>query len=84
MTSAGDPWVSTRTAYYPLWRARVEGLPAETRRGRAGDLEVQLDPGATRVVDLDYRPGVPETCGLVVTALGLVGLIVLARRGRAA
>jgi hypothetical protein len=84
LTSAGDPWVSTRTAYYPLWRARVEGLPVETRRGHAGDLEVKLDPGATRVVDLEYRPGVPEICGLVVTALGLVGLIVLGRPGKAA
>ncbi len=84
LTSTGDPWVSTRTAYYPLWRATIAGVPAETRRGRDGDLEVKLDPGATRVVDLDYRPGAPEICGLVVTALGLVGLIALGRRGKTA
>jgi hypothetical protein len=70
-----DAWVSTRTAYYPLWRARVEGAPTETRRGSFGDLEVRLSPGAgARAVDLDYRPGAPEISGIVVTAIGIVWL----------
>src|SRR5258705_3089291 len=47
LTADRDPWVTTRTAYYPLWRARVDGVPMETRRGADGDLEVKLDPGCT-------------------------------------
>jgi hypothetical protein len=82
-----DPWVTTRTAYYPLWRARVEGAPIETRRGADGDLEVKLEPGGPRAVELDYRPGPPEIAGIVVTGVGLVGLgglVVFRRRGQAA
>ncbi|MGH7304885.1 MAG: hypothetical protein ACRELZ_16485 [Candidatus Rokuibacteriota bacterium] len=84
LQSERDPWVSARTAYYPLWHARVEGAPIETRRGLDGDLEVKLEPGGPRVVALDYRPGAPEICGLVATGLGLVGLVAFGRRGRAA
>ena len=86
ITLAGGPngWVSTRTAYYPLWRARADGAPIETRRGRDGDLLVKLEPGGTRAVELYYRPGAPEICGLVVSAGGVVGLVALRRRARAA
>src|SRR5262247_1528563 len=85
ITLAGGPdgWVSTRTAYYPLWRARADGAPIETRRGRDGDLQVKLEPRGARAVELDYRPGAPEICGLVVSAGG-VGLVALRRRSRAA
>jgi hypothetical protein len=80
-----DAWVTTRTAYYPLWQARVEGVPLETRRGAYGDLEVKLNAsGGTRAVELDYRPGVPEISGIVVTAVGIVGLAAFRRRGKAA
>ena len=84
LTSDRDPWVTTRMAYYPLWHARVEGVPMETRRGADGDFEVKLDAGATRAVELDYRAGAPEIAGVVVTVLGLVGLVVFWRRGNAA
>src|SRR5499426_607373 len=85
ITLAGGPngWVSTRTAYYPLWRARADGAPIEARRGRDGDLQVKLEPRGARAVELDYRPGAPEICGLVVSAGG-VGLVALRRRSRAA
>jgi hypothetical protein len=79
-----DPWVTTRTAYYPLWRARVDGVPIETRRGADGDLEVKLDAGGTRAVELDYHPGAPEIAGIVVTVVGFVGLVIFRRRGQAA
>jgi hypothetical protein len=71
-------------AYYPLWHARVEGVPMETRSGADGDLEVKLDAGGTRAVELDYRAGAPEIVGVVVTVVGLVGLAVFGRRGQAA
>jgi hypothetical protein len=83
-TADRDPWVTTRMAYYPLWHARVEGAPVETRRGADGDLEVKLDAGGTRAVELDYRAGAPEIAGVVVTVVGLVGLVVFRRRGQAA
>ena len=85
LTAGPDGWASTRTAYYPLWRARVDGAPVETRRGTDADLQVKLDPAAgPRTVDLDYRARVPEICGVVVTALGVVGLGVVGRLWKAA
>lgn len=85
VTADRDAWVSTRTAYYPLWRARVQGGPVETRRGSFGDLEVRLDPGAgARTIDLDYGPGGPEISGLVVTTLGVIALVAFRRRGKVA
>ena len=78
LTPDGDDWVSARTAYYPLWRARVQGAPVETRRGRLGDLQVRLDRAAgARTVELDYGPRVPEIMGIVVTVVGVVALIAL-------
>jgi hypothetical protein len=84
LTGDRDPWVTTRTAYYPLWHARVDGVPLETRRGTYGDLEVKLEAGGARAVELDYRPGAPEMSGIVVSAVGVVGLAVFRRRGKTA
>jgi hypothetical protein len=84
LTSDREPWVTTRTAYYPLWRARVDGAPLETRRGALGDLEVKLVATGPSVVTLDYVPGAPEIAGLVVTAAGVIALAALAWRGRTA
>jgi hypothetical protein len=87
ITLAGDrdSWMSARTAYYPLWRAREAGAPIDTRRGRDGDLEVKLGPGAgARAIELEYRPGVPEIGGIVLSAAGVVALLALGRRGKAA
>ena len=80
-----DAWVSTRTAYYPLWRAQVQGAPIETRRGTLGDLEVRLGEGAgPRVVDLVYAAGAPEIAGIVVSVVGaVVWLAAGRRRGKA-
>src|SRR5256712_5406222 len=80
-----DVWVSTRTAYYPLWRASVQGAPLETRRGRLGDLEVRLrgSGSPSAVVDLSYGPGTPEISGIVVSVVGgVVWLAVSRRRGK--
>jgi hypothetical protein len=78
-----DGWVSTRTAYYPLWRARVQGEPIATRRGDLGDLEVRLSAsGSPRAVDLAYGPGIPEIAGIVVSVVGGAVWLVLSRRRR--
>ena len=84
LTPDGDDWVSTRTAYYPLWRARVQGAPVEKRRGPLGDLQVRLDRSAgARTVELDYGPGAPEIAGIVVTLVGVVALVALRPRAAA-
>ena len=83
LTGARDAWVTTRTAYYPLWRARVDGVALETRRGSDGDLEVKLDADGARQVELDYRPGVAEIAGIVVTIVGVAVLAGLGWRRRA-
>ena len=78
-----DGWVSARTAYYPLWRARVQGEPLATRRGDLGDLEVRLSgSGSPRTVDLAYGPGTPEIAGIVVSVVGGVVWLVLSGRRR--
>jgi len=84
LTGDRDSWVTTRTAYYPLWRARVDEAPLETRRGASGDLEVKLIATGPSVVTLDYGARAPEIAGLVVTAAGIIALAALAWRGRAA
>ena len=35
-------------------------------------------------IELDYGPGAPEISGIVVTAVGVIGLVALRRRGKAA
>ncbi|PYN45413.1 MAG: hypothetical protein DMD95_08390 [Candidatus Rokuibacteriota bacterium] len=78
-----DGWVSARTAYYPLWRALVQGEPLATRRGDLGDLEVRLSgSGSPRAVDLAYGPGTPEIAGMVVSVVGGVVWLVLSGHRR--
>jgi hypothetical protein len=74
---APGEWTSAGLAYYPLWRATAAGRTLETRRGALGDLEVRAPE--SRVVELDYAPGAPETIGLVLTAAGVVVWILALR-----
>jgi hypothetical protein len=81
--SSRDEWLSTRIAYYPLWRAVSQGQPLATRRGARGDLEVKApSPGAP--IDLFYARGAAETAGLALTALSTVTLALVWLRGRRA
>ena len=63
-----DAWVSTRTTYYPLWRAGVDGATIESRRGRFGDLEVRSN-GSAATVELAYVAGAPEIASTIVSAV---------------
>jgi hypothetical protein len=78
--ATGESWRSAHIAYYPLWRARVDGKPVATRRGDMGDLEVHLPPAGAEI-DLLYARGPAETAGLTITALSLAAsaLVVLLR-----
>jgi hypothetical protein len=82
LTADGDGWASTRTAFYPLWRASVQGAPLETRRGDLGDLEVRLgERRGPSAVDLAYGPREPEISGIAVSLVGsLVWLVAYRRR----
>jgi hypothetical protein len=85
VTADRDAWVSTRTAYYPLWRATARGAPVETRRGKLGDLEVRPGGnGGRHTIDLAYAPGTPEISGVVVSLLGGVAWLAACRRRRKA
>lgn len=77
----GRGWVATGVAYYPLWRAEHDGRTLATRRGRAGDLEVDAEPGIQRV-RLVYRPGRLELVGTVLSALALIALVIDAWRAK--
>ena len=84
LTPARDGWVSARTTYYPLWHASAAGVPLPTRRGQLGDLQVRLAGDSPRAVDLVYRPGVTEICGVVISVLGGVVWLAACQRPRAA
>jgi hypothetical protein len=73
ITLTGDvgAWVPLRMAYYPLWRAEVDGERLEKRRGEDGVLEVRLTQ-PLQTVTLRYSAGVPEVLGVAVTAAALV------------
>ena len=70
LTAEANGWTSARVAYYPLWRADVDGTPLQTRRGEDGLLEVRL-PRASGTVTLHYGPGVPEIAGVALSAVAL-------------
>jgi hypothetical protein len=74
-----EGWTTARTAYSPLWRAERQGTSLPTRRGPSWNLEVQLD-GGPGPVTLAYTPGIPERAGVVVTALGAIGWLLIAWR----
>jgi len=78
-----DGWAATGVAYYPLWTASIADSGVEKRRGALGDLEVRV-PAGTTTVELTYRPGVAEWAGLALSALGVIGWLVLACRPRSA
>jgi hypothetical protein len=62
-------FASAHVAYYPLWHATAGGIPLETRRGDAGNLEIRTPPGPA-TVELSYRAGVVEWAGIGLTLLG--------------
>jgi hypothetical protein len=74
-------WRPTRLAYYPLWRARHDGLDVPTRRGALGDLEIR-PARAGAPIDLVYARGPAETAGLGLSALSAAVLAALGVRNR--
>ena len=83
ITLAGDvgAWVPARIAYYPLWRAEVDGERLEKRRGEDGVLEVRLTQ-PLQTVTLRYSAGVPEILGVAVTAAAVVASAAAAWKAR--
>jgi uncharacterized membrane protein YfhO len=67
-------------AFYPGWRATVDGAPAPLLRADYAFRGVALAPGHHRV-ELDYRSRATEA-GLALSALGLLALWALGRAPR--
>ena len=76
-----DAWMSTRTTYYPLWRASVGGAPVESRRGRFGDLEVRAS-GNAGTVELAYGPQAPEIAATIVSVVAAAAWLAAGARRR--
>jgi len=72
--------VALADSYYPGWRASVDGVPAPIVPTNHVFRGVVLPPGPHRV-RFDYRPASIVT-GAAATAVGLVGIGVLAVLGR--
>jgi hypothetical protein len=81
IAAGAGTWVSTRQAYYPLWRAERDGRPVATRRGPYGELQIEAD-GRPGVVRLSYGPGPVEILAVMVSAATLVLLAADAARHR--
>lgn len=82
LPGAPDTWVTTRTAFYPLWRAERDGRSLPTRPGPAWDLEVRLD-GSAGPIELRYAALDPVgLAGAALSGAALVALVI-ARSGRA-
>jgi hypothetical protein len=82
LEGATGAWAPVRLAYYPLWRAEVDGASVPARRGQLGQLEVKL-PRERATVDLVYRAGAVERTGGLVSLLAAGGMVAgLARRYR--
>ena len=77
LTGEAGGWTSARVAYYPLWRADVDGAPLATRRGHDGLLEVRLTR-ASQTVTLRYGPGVPELAGVALSIVAVAAWVVVA------
>lgn len=78
--SPGGGFVVLRRAHRAFWRATVDGRPAPTRIAQLTRLAVEVPPGRHRV---ELRvPRSPRRWAWFAAALGLVGLIALARGGR--
>jgi hypothetical protein len=67
-------------AYYPGWRASVDGRPAAVQRANVGFRAVQVPAGA-HAVELVYRPAAARI-GVALSALAIVFAIVVIAAGR--
>jgi hypothetical protein len=59
--------------YYPGWRARVNGKPAEIYRVD-GALRGIIAPGGPGLIELEYAPG-SFRAGAIITVLTLLGVL---------
>lgn len=70
-------------AYYPGWRASVDGQPAAVQRANVGFRAVQV-PAGRHLIEMCYRPAA-VSLGLTISALAAVaalGVIALGRSPR--
>jgi hypothetical protein len=68
-------------AYYPGWKATVDGQPVRIRRTNYA-LRAVAVPAGGHVVRFEYRP-LSLAIGASLSAVTLVGLVIVAVRGRA-
>jgi uncharacterized membrane protein YfhO len=81
VTAAQPVTIAFYTAYYPGWRATVDGKPAAiTPSGDLGHMTVSVPDGEHTLV-LRFGDTMPRTLGTLLSVMAaLVGLVVVIRR----
>jgi hypothetical protein len=75
-------WVSTGTAYSPLWRVRADGRLLATRHDELGLLEVEVPSGDALVLELTHEPGPAEWSGVALSGACALALLIVGYRRR--
>ncbi|MGI8913711.1 MAG: YfhO family protein [Chloroflexota bacterium] len=76
----GAAYLVIKQSWYPGWRATVDGVPAPIYRADLA-LQAVAVPGGRHTIVVDYRPA-SVLVGAVLSALGALGLLVVAILGR--
>jgi uncharacterized membrane protein YfhO len=69
-TRTGPGWLVIAQAWYPGWKARVNGIETPILRANYAFGAVKLDAGASRI-ELDYEPKSLIVCGVITLASAL-------------
>ena len=76
VTTKSTVFLVTSDAYYPGWRATIDGAPAQLYRADYALRGVPVSAG-THLVRFEFQPR-SFYYGVIVTAISLLGLITLA------
>lgn len=69
--------VRLRQLYFPGWKARVDGEPAEPSPSGSGNMQLTIEAGE-HTLDLSFEDTWPRTAGKAATAASILALLTMA------